>query len=387
MNILFVFRNPIIPYLGGVERVTSILAEGLRGNNHNVHFLATRPNKDHENLEISNYQLPLDSYSVFSNNPDQYLQYLKTNNINAVICQEVTPETIKLLENTPNNITKISCYHIQPYYFYKKEKIIWKNINFSSYIRKFQKFIYFNLPFIPRKLGIKRTNNEFFEMNRTSDKIILLSDKFIPRIQKFVDIPTHKFLSINNPNTFSISSQQETDEKEKIILYVARLEEFPKNGKGFLKMWEIFSKNNPNWTANIIGDGIARKELEEYVERKGLQNIRFLGQIKDVKPYFRKASFVCNTSFSEGWGMVLTEGMAYGCIPVAFDSYESVFDIIDDNKNGIIAKSFSSKDMANRIDQVANNPFLMTSFSEEAKKKALKFDISNIINDWESILK
>ncbi|WP_373730662.1 glycosyltransferase, partial [Bacteroides heparinolyticus] len=40
----------------------------------------------------------------------------------------------------------------------------------------------------------------------------------------------------------------------------------------------------------------------------------------------RDASILCLTSDFEGWGMVLTEAMTFGAIPVVFESFASVKD-------------------------------------------------------------
>ena len=45
------------------------------------------------------------------------------------------------------------------------------------------------------------------------------------------------------------------------------------------------------------------------------------------------------TSSFEGWPMVLMEAMQMGVVPIAFNSFESVYDIIDDHLNGIIVEN------------------------------------------------
>ena len=39
------------------------------------------------------------------------------------------------------------------------------------------------------------------------------------------------------------------------------------------------------------------------------------------------------TSNSEGYPMTLVEAMHYSCIPIVYDNFSSVYDIIDNNKN------------------------------------------------------
>lgn len=42
------------------------------------------------------------------------------------------------------------------------------------------------------------------------------------------------------------------------------------------------------------------------------------------------------TSRSEGFPLTLNEAMQYGVVPLAFDSFESIRDIINDGENGYI---------------------------------------------------
>ena len=47
--------------------------------------------------------------------------------------------------------------------------------------------------------------------------------------------------------------------------------------------------------------------------------------------------------------MVLTEAMTFGAVPVAFNSYAAITDIIDDGKNGLLVPPFSHKEFARKL--------------------------------------
>lgn len=42
------------------------------------------------------------------------------------------------------------------------------------------------------------------------------------------------------------------------------------------------------------------------------------------------------TSIWEGLPMTLIEAMHYGCVPIAFDSFAALYDLIDNGNNGFI---------------------------------------------------
>ncbi len=83
------------------------------------------------------------------------------------------------------------------------------------------------------------------------------------------------------------------------------------------------------------------RERMEYLAQ-GIPNIRFVGY-QDPLPYQLESSISCMTSLYEGWGMVLTEAMQCGAVPIAFNSFASVTDVIDHGRNGILVKPFSIK--------------------------------------------
>ncbi|SHG65970.1 Glycosyltransferase involved in cell wall bisynthesis [Salegentibacter echinorum] len=69
----------------------------------------------------------------------------------------------------------------------------------------------------------------------------------------------------------------------------------------------------------IYGDGVLRKELEEYVVSKNLEPfVIFFGnkKLETVKEAYKKAHFLILASKSEGWPKAVAEAMFFGCIPI-----------------------------------------------------------------------
>ncbi len=70
---------------------------------------------------------------------------------------------------------------------------------------------------------------------------------------------------------------------------------------------------------DIYGDGIKRKELEEYIENFDLRDIVTLhGNVdkEKIMHAFQKAHFLIFISKSEGWPKVVAEAMFWGCVPL-----------------------------------------------------------------------
>lgn len=76
---------------------------------------------------------------------------------------------------------------------------------------------------------------------------------------------------------------------------------------------------------------LVKKQVAAY----DLEHVSFEG-FQQPKPYYERASILLFTSEYEGFPLVLAECMSFGVIPVVYDSYSAVRDIIDDGKDGVV---------------------------------------------------
>lgn len=104
------------------------------------------------------------------------------------------------------------------------------------------------------------------------------------------------------------------------VLFVGRLEE-AKGVDRALDIVQIFEKNRVPYTLHLVGDGEKRKWYEEKCEPAMIEKkVIFWGWLspKELSSLYAKAHFVLlPSSSSEGWPKVLSEGMAFGAIPIA----------------------------------------------------------------------
>ena len=198
----------------------------------------------------------------------------------------------------------------------------------------------------------KREIALFLDAAKASDKIVLLSSQFYQRIRHIghLDLPG-KLEAIPNPNSFE-ADEIKVRPKENVIVFVAGT------------------------------DLNYNKELAKMLQ---CRNLTFVGEVEDVSEYYSKAKFIAVTSFYEGWPLVLTEAMLHGCIPCAFDTYESLNDIIDDNLNGITVPPFNTSLMASRISEIIKSNRVL-EMSQKAVIKTAQFSSVEIIQKWENLL-
>lgn len=386
MNILFIAPMPMIPSGGGLQRVTDILAQSFQRLEHKVYFLCYRDWEKTANHQLSAPQC----YIPFSQGKEKefvgyYLDFLERNNIDCVIFQWVDTLIEIWLKNTPKSIKTISTIHTQPFPGFYFSRCIFKKYPANTFKSLIWKCVGYLFPFI-RKAYLKKTSIQHLNLLCSqSDRLCLLSEAFIPRIRTIA--PSFKYnnlVAINNP--FKRSSSIAAQNKENLIVIVCRVENETKNVFGFVDIWEKMEKRNPNWQAIVIGDGIDLKRIKQYVRKKRINNIDFVGHQEDVTSYYQRAKIQLITSFTEGFPMVMIEGMAAGCVPVVFDTFESVVDIVDDAFDGFIVKALDNNSMIDKVQNLIDNESLRKEMSKNASKKINKFSSDIIAQQWLNLI-
>lgn len=385
MNIAFLFYCPIVPHIGGVQRVTDVLTKEFVKRGHNVIFICTESrDMDDAYQNYSATQIYLDSNKNEEEFIADYCKILHTNDIDVVISQEAQKESLLLLANTPICVKRISVVHINPYAIIGNERRIKRAIRSRRLVTNLAKYLVMLFPHIARQYYRLKENKFYRRILGVSDKLVLLSPSFVELLKENIpNISNRKLVTIGNPNTFV--PKHEVGTKENLIICVARLSEAQKNVRDFILVWQQLYKYNPMWKAVIVGDGPDRGLLESFAKKKGVRNLSFVGRVENVGNYYQRAKFVCMTSIYEGWGMVLTEGMSYGCVPCVYGSYGAAFDIVDDGVNGIISTPFRPKEMADRIQTLINDESRLVQMSSSAIEKVKDFNADKVADKWDAL--
>ena len=388
MNILFLYRFPLIPTQGGIERVSFLLAKEFQKNGNKVSFLATNscPGKTIENnLEFEQLYIDCKEKNYINN----FFNIINKYNPDVIINQGLNQESYLLLKSLRENkdyfikLPKIvSVLHNKPFSIEGIGRIF-KRISYSTSF-KGHLYRYFGIffPSFYESLARKQSQRNLSNFIHISDKFYLLSQLFKPKLLKYLpNIDFHKIEAINNPNTFSLKIDEKI-KKENIILFVGRLLEPQKNVKGFIDVWKEFYKNHPSWKGLIVGDGEHRHQLEKYAKDKKAKNLEFVGNSENIANYYSKAKFLCMTSLYEGWPMVLAEAMSYGCIPCVYNTFESASEILNNSSSGILVEPFNKHKMVQEMALLAENESLQLAMIKNGQEHIKKYNIENISSIW-----
>lgn len=384
MNILFTSSTPFHPLRGGVGRVTDTLCKELQKRGYQVFYL----NADWVAEERKKYKYPAPVTILPIKNIDDaqcvisYRKYLTENKIDVVINQDA------LYVDFYNNvgdlpIKVISVIHNNPLMNYNHLLNDLLTLRNNSLLERMKRIVRCLLYLRVKKQLKEYIDKRFGNIILSSDKILMLSPYYVQSLKNFGISVENKFDYVYNPNSFPL--QTSLFKKKKEIIYVGRLDNRSKKVGRLIKVWSKVGKKYPDWNLTIVGDGPDRNQLEVLKKKYQVGNLTFEGFQSPIE-YYKRVSIICMTSSFEGFPMVLVEAMQFGCVPIAFDSFEAIHDVIIPEKTGELVKPFKIKDYINKLSNLIDDDTKRTTMSDAASMYVARFDVKTIADRWEYIL-
>lgn len=362
---------------GGVQRVTDILGNYFVTQCHSVYYLGLK-----EGQSPYQYVLP-DKQDECSKINLQYIStFIKEKKIHITIFQEgISPIHAEWAYTAKRTGSKlISCIHNSMFSGISNMEFSIKQRLSKFHLTPLACLI--KLPFIPKLVRIMYVlsiKSHYKKLCDKSDHIVLLSASHQQELNEFIPIKQYHNISvIPNPLPPTIIEKKK---KKKNVLYVGRLDTKLKRVDLLIEIWEKVSKEMPDWTMDILGNGEAYQQLNNRIKSLGLKNIKLHGFI-DPTSFYEESAIFCMTSQSEGFGMVLIESMRHGVVPIAFDSYLAVKDIIDDHSNGLLVTPMDTKEYSEKLIDIMRNNNKREIMSKNAIIKSTQFNIEKVGEKW-----
>lgn len=258
---------------------------------------------------------------------------------------------------------------------------------------------------------IKTDSNEKEIMGRTS----IFKKKYLNIIEKYVDIVSFETkkpveLSIANYETLSNKIFKITNgidknyvsslnlenisfqEKDNIIIYVARIGTYQKNTELFLKVLEKVDLKD--WKVNIIGsiENHFKPIITEFFRKNSKleDNVKFLGSItsrEEIYKNYSKSKIFCMSSRYEGFPLVFPEALYFGNYIISTD-ISGAYDITSNEKYGKVIKDDNINEYASVLNNLISSSFLNEKKCEEIKEYAKEeFTWQSIVKDLDTKLK
>lgn len=396
MNILFVNNSEINPLNSGIQRITSIIARALKSQEigcYGAYF------DDNNSSEKALFQEKI-KLEFTENSIKELANFIKEFHIQQIIVQECWPLTrLGIVRKALKNITDcqlLYCYHNTP----GKEFIrpclkleYYRFLHSSDKTNSLKKMLVALLPSFAYSFLIrKRIRRDYSFIYQNSDKIVLLSDSYIPIFLKLCRLQikdTSKFISIGNSLSFKTNLPLNAlQSKQKEVLIVSRLSDRQKRISLALKIWQQVEQTElfKDWRLKILGSGPDEKYYHHLSRKLKLKQVDFEGK-QDPQPYYQRASIFMLTSSYEGFGMVLTEAQQMGTVPVAFDSYTAVHDIIENAYNGYIIPNGDIKAYTNNLIYLMKHTEERERLAKNGLISCQKFSENRILEKWLNIFK
>ena len=226
-------------------------------------------------------------------------------------------------------------------------------------------------------IGAKRCRHYIYQF-RKLDHVVLLCNHDANSYHEYD--PRFKPTVIYNPLTL-VPAETSTGTSKR-FLAVGR---FSHQHKGFdllIKAFSIFAKNNQEWYLDIVGEGPEEKLYRELIKEYHLEErITIHPFTNNIQAYYSNAQIYVLSSRWEGFGLVLVEAMAHG-LPVISSDLPTSLEIMGDF--GMYFENGNIEDLAQKLEEATHIDW--QAKSKEALTIAQRFDIENIIKQWKELI-
>lgn len=240
------------------------------------------------------------------------------------------------------------------------KKVLWdtipsKNIEYESIFIKNKKA--FDLIIVPSKY-IKEYYQEMFNKHNINIDVKII------------------------PNALYSNTELKSDVSNKNIIIVGKLNK-SKRVIPFLNIFKEIVKVDKEICLTIIGDGVERINIDEYIKSNNLNNnVSLLGYIEYNKMLeeLSQASLFVQTSKESTFGLTLLEALKIGLPVIVYEDTLKITDCVKNELNGYIVKD--DIELKERILDILSNYELRSSMSSCALDMSNAYLISSIKMEW-----
>lgn len=183
------------------------------------------------------------------------------------------------------------------------------------------------------------------------------------------------------PNFSNMQVSRTSSCHSKRIIAVGRLS-WEKGYNRLIDIWELVSRNNPDWQLDIFGDGELAKDLNDTIAKKHLNHITIHPATNYISEEFANSSICVMTSYYEGFALVLLEALKHGVPCVAYDCPFGPASIIEHNRCGYLIDNGDIQQFALKLHALMNDEHTRQEFSQAAITRAQDFASDAIMEKW-----
>ncbi len=350
---------------GGLERVLSIKASYFSDTmHHDVHIITL--NSTNSEL-FYNFSKSIIFHNIrASGNPITYIKQYRSRLKSSI--KKIHPDVICVCDDGLKGL-------LLPYIIGKRcpmiyERHVSKNIEIKKGATTFLDKIKHKVTFKLMNMGAAKYNAFVVLTNGNTKEWQLKNMQVIP-----------------NPLSFFPKKESLSKLKNKKVLAVGK-QSYQKGYDRLLQSWKIVYKKHPDWELDIYGTISKKENLPALAKEFGIEkNINFYEPIKNIAAKYKEASIYVMSSRYEGFGMVLTEAMAYGVPCVSYDCPHGPSDIITSEKNGLLISNNNIKELSKGLLTLIEDEGKRKKMGEEARQAVHRYTIEKIASQWDTLFK
>jgi glycosyltransferase involved in cell wall biosynthesis len=189
----------------------------------------------------------------------------------------------------------------------------------------------------------------------------------------------------NGVNTEGFKPDDAQKKENKIYITVGATRITHRKGINFLiDAIKMLEEKYPTIFMEVMGEGNAREELENQVEKLGLSDrIKFIGRIpsEETHKYYQKADVFVLPSLNEGMSNAMLEALSSG-LPIISTDTGGADELVREGENGFIIKMKDSRDLAEKLEKIISEKDLREKMGQESRKIAESMSWEKVANQY-----
>jgi|LakMenE18May11ns_1017448.scaffolds.fasta_scaffold9955514_2 N-acetyl-alpha-D-glucosaminyl L-malate synthase BshA len=170
---------------------------------------------------------------------------------------------------------------------------------------------------------------------------------------------------------------------ERILMHASNFRKI-KRVQDVIRVFHNVNKEKPSKLL-LVGDGPERPMAEELARELGIcDDVRFVGKQQDMEEIFAVTDLFLLPSEYESFGLAALEAMAAGAAVVSTNA-GGLPEVIEQGVCGYMADIGDVQAMSNYALDILKDDDRLAMFKDAAKTQAKKFDIHNIIPEYEKL--
>ena len=156
--------------------------------------------------------------------------------------------------------------------------------------------------------------------------------------------------------------------------------------KRVMDVMQVFEKvrEQQHATLVLIGDGPERSKAEQYAREHQLQNVVFVGNVKNPMELLSAADVMLLPSESESFGLAALEAMACG-VPVISSNAGGLPELNRHGVSGLMSDVGDVNEMAKQVLYLIESPDRLNKFKRQAKERSESFSLKTVLPQYEAI--